>query len=119
MLFGLINISVICQTLINDTLAECLDIYTVAYLNNILIYSGNLKDYWKYVINVLEWLLTRQLRYRSEKYRFYQKEVDFLGFIIGIDGIQIDLKKIRRVLDWSELKNLKNLQRFLGFGNFN
>ena len=44
-LFKLINASAMCQTLINNILAECLDIYTVTYLNDILIYSENQKDY--------------------------------------------------------------------------
>ena len=52
--YGLINISVIYQILINNILAEYLDIYTVIYLDNILIYSENLKDYRKYIKNILE-----------------------------------------------------------------
>ena len=118
-LFGLINAPVTCQTLINNTLAEYLDIYVVIYLDNILIYSENLKDYQRHVENVLERFLAKQLRYRSEKYEFHKKEVDFLGFVVRIDRIKIDLEKIQRILDWPEPKNLKNLQRFLGFGNFN
>ena len=54
MLFGLINISATYQILINNTLAEYLDIYTVTYLNNILIYSENLKNYQKYIKDILE-----------------------------------------------------------------
>ena len=45
--------------------------------------------------------------------------MDFLEFIIGIDGIRIDSEKIQKVLDWPVPRNLKNLQRFLRFGNFN
>ena len=45
MFFGLINIFITCQILINNTLVEYLDIYAVIYLNNIFIYSENLKDY--------------------------------------------------------------------------
>ena len=45
--------------------------------------------------------------------------MDFLGFIIRINGIKIDSKKIQKIFDWPELRNLKNLQGFLGFGNFN
>ena len=118
-LFGLTNAPTICQTLINDTLAEYLDIYTVTYLNDILIYSENLEDHQEYIKNVLKRLLARQLRYKSEKYKFYKKEMDFLRFIIGTNGIKIDPKKIQKILDWPESRNLKNLQEFLGFRNFN
>ena len=54
MFFGLINAPTTCQTLINDTLAGCLDIYAVTYLNNIFIYSKNLKDHREYIKNILE-----------------------------------------------------------------
>ena len=45
--------------------------------------------------------------------------MNFLKFVIRINKIKIDSKKIQKVFDWSELRNLKDLQRFLGFGNFN
>ena len=119
MLFRLINASMICQTLINNTLIGYLDIYIVAYLDNILIYLKNLKNHWRHVKNVLKWLLIKQLRCKSEKYEFHKKEVDFLRFVVKINGIKIDPKKIQKILDWSEPRNLKNFQEFLGFGNFN
>ena len=97
------------QILINDILVRYLDIYTVAYLNNILIYSDNLKDHQKHIMDVLEQLFVRQLRYKSEKYKFYQKKVEFLGFIVEINGIQIDPEKVRKVLNWPKLRNLRDL----------
>ena len=45
--------------------------------------------------------------------------MDFLEFIIEINRIKINPKKIQKVFDWPEPRNLKNLQRFLGFKNFN
>ena len=57
MLFGLINISATCQTLINNILTEYLDIYAVAYLNDILIYSEDLKNYRKHIEDILRRLL--------------------------------------------------------------
>ena len=64
-------------------------------------------------------MLVRQLRYKLEKYKFPKKEMDFLGFVVEINGIKIDPKKIRKILNWPESQNLRNLQEFLGFGNFN
>ena len=108
MLFRLINVSVIYQILINDTLTGCLDIYTVTYLDNIFIYSRNLEDYRRHIKDILERLLTRQLRCKSEKYEFYKKEVDFLGFVVGINRIKIDSEKIQKILNWPKSRNLKD-----------
>ena len=43
----------------------------------------------------------------------------FLGYMVGRYGIQIDLDKIKEVYEWLEPKNIKDIQSFLGFGNFN
>ena len=85
--------------LINDTLIGYLDIYAVTYLNNILIYSENLKNHRGHIKDVLERLLARQLRCKLEKYKFHKKEVDFLRFIVEINGIKIDPEKIRKILN--------------------
>ena len=45
--------------------------------------------------------------------------MDFLGFVVETNGIKINSEKIQKILDWPEPRNLKNLQGFLGFGNFN
>jgi hypothetical protein len=47
MLFNLTNASASFQALINDILWEYLDIFVVAYLDDILIYLTNEKDYIK------------------------------------------------------------------------
>ena len=59
------------------------------------------------------------MRYKLEKCEFYKKEVDFLEFIIRTNRIKIDPKKIQKVFNWPKPRNLKDLQGFLGFGNFN
>ena len=45
-------------------------------------------------------------------------EVKFFGFIITTEGIRMDQKKVKAVTEWPELKNLKEVQAFLGFANF-
>ncbi len=44
--------------------------------------------------------------------------VQFLGYIIGEEGIQIDQGKVTAVTEWSTHQFVKELQRFLGFANF-
>jgi hypothetical protein len=51
--FRLTNISTIFQAIINYILKEYLDIFIIIYLDNILIYSKNLKNYKEYIYKVL------------------------------------------------------------------
>jgi hypothetical protein len=41
-----------------------------------------------------------------------------LGFIISIDGIEVDPEKISVVKNWKPPIIIKNIQSFLGFCNF-
>ena len=86
-----------------------LDIYTIIYLDNILIYLKIICKHKKYVKEVLIRLLKKQLYYKSEKCEFHKKKVAFLGFLVKKDGIKMDPSKIMKVLDWSQPKNLREL----------
>ncbi|KXL48547.1 MAG: hypothetical protein FE78DRAFT_29023 [Acidomyces sp. 'richmondensis'] len=44
-----------------------------------------------------------------EKCEFYKKEVKFLGFIIGTNGIKIDPDKTRAVQEWLIPKTVKEV----------
>ena len=46
------------------------------------------------------------------------KKVGFLGVVIGPEGIKMEKKKIKAVLDWPTSKEVKNIQKFLGLINY-
>jgi hypothetical protein len=92
---GLTNALASCQQLINDTLRDLLDITVIAYIDDILIYTkGSLEDHIKDIQAVFERLGIVDFKTILEKCEFYKKSVKFLGFIIGTDGVKIDLGKI-------------------------
>ena len=45
--------------------------------------------------------------------------MEFLGFIIRVNGIKIDPNKTNAISDWPILKNVKEVQSFLGLANYN
>jgi hypothetical protein len=53
-----------------------------------------------------------------EKCEFFTKKTDFVGFIIKLGHISIDLKKVKAIVDWQELENVMQLKSFLGFYNY-
>ena len=70
-------------------LREYLDIFVIAYLDDILIYLENRKDYVKYVCIVLKYFRKAKLRLRPKKCEFYKEEVKFLGFIVNTTGVKM------------------------------
>ena len=47
------------------------------------------------------------LKLEPKKYEFYRKIVNFLGYVITIENIKADLKKIRALLEWPIFTNVK------------
>jgi hypothetical protein len=116
--FGLTNAPATCQTYVNDTLREFLDLFCVLYLDDILIYSDDLETHRTHVTRVLDKLMKAGLYVKPEKCEFHCTTTTFLGFVISRDGISMDPQKVRAVKEWETPKNVKDLQCFLGFANF-
>lgn len=68
--------------------------------------------------NILQRLREHQLWAKLEKCKFFQDSVEFLGYIVNREGIEMDKKKIKAVLEWPTPKTIKDVQSFLGFANF-
>jgi hypothetical protein len=92
--FNLINALASFQALINDILREYLDIFVVAYLDDILIYLINEKDHIKQVDLILKTLEKTGIRINEFKYTFHAKKVEFLDYVMDSDKIKMDLKKV-------------------------
>jgi ribosome-interacting GTPase 1 len=95
--FNLINVPASFQALINDIFREYLDIFVVAYLDDILIYLINKKDHIKQVNLVFKTLGKVGIKINESKYTFHVKKMKFLGYIVSLDKIKIDLKKVQAV----------------------
>ena len=75
-------------------LGEYLNDFIMAYLNNIIIYLNSKGEYKKYVKQVLRRLYKENMLIIVKKCKFYTKKTNFIGFIIKLGQISIDLKKI-------------------------
>jgi transposase InsO family protein len=117
--FGLTNAPATCQALINNVLREHLDIFVVAYLDDILIYSRNEKEHTEHVRTVLRLLQQHDLLVDPDKCKWHQEELEFLGCIVGKNGVKMSPKKIEVVKNWPTPTTVKEVQAFLGFVNFN
>jgi len=95
--FELINAPATCQEMINDALRQYLDIFVIAYLNDIMIYSTTLKKHVQHVSQILECLNKRDLRLKPEKCEFHREEVDFLGFVVERHEIRMNSEKIKAI----------------------
>ena len=72
----------------------------MAYFNIIIIYLNSEEKYKEYIKQVLQQLYNKKILIAIKKYEFYMTKTDFIGFIIKLKWISIDLKKIKAIVNW-------------------
>lgn len=116
--FGLANAPATFQAYINRALVGLVDTTCVVYLDDILIYSNDPSQHWNHVKQVLERLRQFSLFVNLKKCQFGTQRVEFLGFIVSTDGIEMDPERVATIRDWPRPKTYRDVQVFLGFANF-
>ena len=76
------------------------------------------KATFKQCIWVLDQLKKFSLYANLKKCQFHQEDVQFLGYIVSLQGIYIKDERIKAVEQWPELKLIRDIQVFFGFANF-
>uniref|UniRef100_A0A6Q2Y968 Gypsy retrotransposon integrase-like protein 1 n=1 Tax=Esox lucius TaxID=8010 RepID=A0A6Q2Y968_ESOLU len=116
--FGLTNAPAVFQAFMNDIFRDMIDRFVIIYLDDILIYSGNLTEHVGHVRQVLQRLQQHKLYVKLEKSVFHVSKVAFLGSVLSPGCVQMDESKVSAVRQWPPPKTVKELQRFLGFANY-
>ena len=71
--------------------------FIITYLNDILIYSDNLKMHYKHVHKILAKLNEKAMYVKKLKSRFKIKKIQFLRYVIQSKQIKKNLKKTEAV----------------------
>ena len=116
--FGLANAPATFQGYINHILRDYLDVFCIAYLDDILIYSNSKEEHTLHVRKVLGRLLKNGLYVKLEKCSFYVVQVGFVGFVVTPQGTRMEEERVAAVKDWPEPTTHREVQVFLGFANF-
>ena len=116
--FGLTNAPAVFQHMENDIFREFLDVFTIVYLDDILIYSKTQGEHDMHVRQVLERFHEYGLYAKLEKCTFDQDHVEFLGYMVSEEGISMDPSTVQTILDWQTPTSVRDVQCFLGFANF-
>jgi hypothetical protein len=116
--FGLCNAPSTFQSLMNHVFHPFLHHFVLVFFDDILIYSKTWKDHLTHVDQVLHLLAQHQLFLKQSKCAFGASEVEYLGHLVGKDGVRVDPEKIEAMQDWPHLKTLKSLRGFLGLTGY-
>jgi hypothetical protein len=97
--FGLCNAPSTVQSPMNHVFCPFLRHFVLVFFDDILIYSKTLTDHLTHVDQVLNLLSQHQLFLKQSKCAFGASEVEYLGHLVGKDGIRVDPKKIEAMQD--------------------
>ena len=116
--FGLVNAPAAFQATMSTILREFLDHGVVVYLDDILIYSKSLEKHKALIKQVLARLERHDLAISLKKSVFHVDTVEFLGYIVGKDGVTMSKKIVESILSWKAPRSVKDDQIFIRFANF-
>ena len=116
--FGLTNAPGTFMHLMHETFREFLDEFVLVFLDDILIYSKTLEEHRRHVHKVLETLAKSKLYAKESKCEFFKTEVEFLGHLVGRNGVRMMEDKVAAVAEWPVPKNVRDVRAFLGTAGY-
>lgn len=111
--FGLCNGPATCMRLMQDVLADFLDKFVMVYLDDCLQFNTSKKDSIRDLRLILQRLKDNDLHLKLSKCVFGVDEVDYLGHVVGKDGLKVDPRRSRQSGTGLNLTTLANCGAFL------
>ena len=119
MFFGLTNSPATFQAIMNNLLRDLVVEEKVAvFIDDMMVATETEEGHDEIVEEVLRRLEENDLFVKPEKCVWKVRKVEFLGMIIGKDGVRMKKKKVQEVIEWPVPKSVKDVQKFLGLANY-
>ena len=119
MFFGLTNSPATFQAMMNELLRDLINTGKVAvFIDDVIVGTETEEGHKELVAEVIKRLEENDLYVKPEKCKWKVREVDFLGMVIGPEGIKMEKEKVKGVLEWLTPKCVKDVQKFLGLANY-
>jgi hypothetical protein len=118
--FGLRNAPAVFQRMMNTQFADLIATGKVqVYIDDILIATeDNPAVHRPMVCKVLDRLQEMDMYLKPSKCHFEVHKIEFLGMILENGTVTMDPIKVAGIAEWKEPKNVRDVQKFLGFCNF-
>ena len=116
--FGLRNAPITFTRLIRIVFGDLLGNVVQAYMDDIVVSSQTLQEHLSKLSMVLGRLEEFNLKIKLKKCEFFQTSLQYLGFVISTEGLQVVGEKAKAISNFPVPKNVKSLMTFLGMTGF-
>jgi len=119
MFFGMTNLPATFQVMINKILRNLINKGKVAvFVDDVLVGTETEEGHNEVMEEILRRLEENDLYIKLEKCVWKVRKIGFLGVVIGPNGIEMEAEKVDGVLSWPQLKNVKDVRKFLDLTNY-
>ena len=115
--FGLSNAPAIFQRLMNELFQQSLYQTNRNYLDDVLTYSKTAEDHLKHLEEVFVTLGHAKSKLKPKNCQLLQRQVVYLGHVIGVDGTSPDPEKTSKVMECPVPKTVRVVRSLIGFAN--
>ena len=107
------------QAMMNEILKDLINEEKItAFVDDMLVGTETKEGHDEIVDEVLRRLEENNLYVKLEKCVWKVQKIGFLEVVIGSNGIEMEKKKVNRVLSWLMPKNIREIRKFLGLTNY-
>ena len=119
MFFRLTNSPATFQAMMNKLLRNLTNTgKVVVFIDDVIVGMETEEGHDELVVEVIKRLKENDLYVKPEKCKWKVRKMEFLGVVIGPEGIKMEKEKVKGVLEWPTPKCVKDIQKFLGLANY-
>ena len=116
--FGMSNCGAQFQTMVQDILKDFIDDFVVAFIDDILIYSKDMEEHVVHLEKVLKRFADEKLYCKASKCELVKEGTSYLGVDIGSQGLSVQEKKVKAIVDWKSLNSVEDIRSFIGMVSY-
>ena len=118
MSFGLTNDPATVQGWMESCLGELHLTWCIIYLGDIIVFSQTPEEYVLRLKAVFNKLKAAVLKLKPSECDLFRKQINYLGHVVGHQGVSTDPKKIQAVTEWPRPTTVTEIRSFLGFVSY-
>lgn len=115
---GLCNAPATLQSLMTRVMHDFIDDFLTVYIDELLIYSDTREGHSEHIRAVLTRFREHRLHVSPKECQFMTCETEFLGLIVGNEGLQVNPAKVEVVKNWPRPRSLTKRRSVLGLVQF-
>jgi Reverse transcriptase (RNA-dependent DNA polymerase) len=119
MFFGMCNSPATFQDMMDEIFKEEIEEdLIIVYMDDILAFFKIIDSLKKIKQTILEKAQGYDLYFKAKKCKFRKPKIEYLGLVVEEGKLAMDPEKLKGILDWPAPKTVREVQSFIGFGNF-